>query len=126
MKSRRPLGLGMLALTGGTSCMNVAAAGIGRNPMPRVVTVSQAGLSRHQANDLLAPTLERLNQTTSFHPDIVCLPETFSNRDAERVPGPVTDNVADWAAPLSHTVFGGARLFVHMRSVRDLSEVKTS
>jgi predicted amidohydrolase len=77
--------------------------------MPRVVTVSQAGLSRHERQDLLAPTLERLNQAVSFHPDIVCLPEVFSNRDAENVPGTVTDKLADWARTHSSYVIFGLR-----------------
>lgn len=79
----------------------------GANPIPRVVTVSQAGLPRRQRNDLLEPTLERLNQARSFHPDIVCLPELFSNRDAESIPGPVTEQLAAWArANSSYVIFG--------------------
>ncbi len=67
-----------------------------RNRIVRVVTVSQAGL-RRDANDLLEPTMSRLNQAASFHPDIACLPELFSNRAPEPVPGPVTQKLATWA-----------------------------
>jgi beta-ureidopropionase len=81
----------------------------GPNPIPRVVTVSQAGLPRHQGNDLLEPTMERLNQARSFHPDIVCLPEVFSNREAESVPGPVTEKLAAWARDNSSYVIFGLR-----------------
>src|SRR5215469_13063861 len=96
MTNRRSSPFLLFGFLGATSHWNVAAAELGSNPMPRVVTVSQAGLSRHERTDLLAPTLKRLNQAVSFHPDIVCLPEVFSNRDAESVPGPVTDKLADW------------------------------
>ena len=91
------------------SCMIAANAGSVPNPIPRVVTVSQAGLPRHQGNDLLEPTLERLNQASSFHPDIVCLPELFSNRDAESAPGPVTEKLAAWARTNSAYVIFGLR-----------------
>lgn len=107
MKTRMfllPIGLALLITA---SSRNAAAAERGRNPIPRIVVVSQEGLSRHQGEDLLAPTLERLNQSISFHPDIVCLPEVFSNRDAETVPGPVTDKLAAWArANSSYVIFG--------------------
>ena len=97
----------MLGLFVVASHPNAAAENRGPNPIPRVVTVSQAGLSRHQSNDLLEPTIERLNQARSFHPDIVCLPEVFSNRDAESVPGPVTEKLAAWArANSSYVIFG--------------------
>jgi beta-ureidopropionase len=97
----------MLGLFLAASHWNAAAGDSGTNPIPRVVTVSQAGLSRRQGNDLLEPALERLNQARSFHPDIVCLPELFSNRDAEDVSGPVTEKLAAWArANSSYVIFG--------------------
>jgi predicted amidohydrolase len=96
-----------LGLLAAASHPNAAAEVRGTNPIPRVVTVSQAGLSRHQGNDLLEPTIERLNQARFFHPDIVCLPEVFSNRNAESVPGPVTEKLAAWArANSSYVIFG--------------------
>jgi beta-ureidopropionase len=67
-----------------------------RNRIVRVVTVSQAGLDRDR-NDLLEPTMARLNQAASFHPDIACLPEVFSNRPPEPVSGPVTQRLVAWA-----------------------------
>jgi beta-ureidopropionase len=97
----------MLGLFAAASNASAAAGDSGANPIPRVVTVSQAGLPRRPGNDLLEPTLERLNQASSFHPDIVCLPELFSNRDAESAPGPVTEKLAAWArANSSYVIFG--------------------
>src|SRR6266568_1338297 len=74
----------------------------------RVVTITQEGLQRG-TNDLLAPTLERLNRAGSFHPDIACLPEMFSNRAPEQVPGPVTERLAAWAREHSSYVIFGLR-----------------
>jgi len=85
------------------------AGNFGPNPIPRIVTVSQAGLLRRAGSDLLEPTLERLNLARSFKPDIVCLPELFSNRDAEIVPGRVTDQLATWARTNSSYVIFGLR-----------------
>lgn len=97
----------ILGLLVAASHGSAAAEGLGVNPIPRVVTVSQAGLPRGEGNDLLEPTLERLNQARIFHPDIVCLPELFSNRSAESVPGPVTEKLAEWAcANSSYVIFG--------------------
>jgi len=107
MMKRRVFPFLMLGLFVAASHPNAAAEDRGPNPIPRVVTVSQAGLSRHQGNDLLEPTIERLNQARPFHPDIVCLPEVFSNRDAESVPGPVTEKLSAWArANSSYVIFG--------------------
>ncbi len=107
MKTRAFLFPTLLAFLIPASNRNTDAKERGPNPTPRVVTVSQEGLSRYQGEDLLEPTLERLNQAVSFHPDIVCLPEVFSNRDAESVPGPVTDKLAAWArANSSYVIFG--------------------
>jgi beta-ureidopropionase len=79
-----------------------------RNRVVRVVTVSQAGLQR-DTNDLLEPTMARLNQAVSFHPDIACLPELFSNRAPEPVPGPVTERLATWARKHSSYVILGLK-----------------
>jgi beta-ureidopropionase len=79
----------------------------GPNPIVRVVTVSQAGLSFEPGRDLLEPTLERLEQSAVFHPDIACLPEMFSNRAPEAVRGPVTARLSAWAlANSSYVLFG--------------------
>ncbi|MCI0420207.1 MAG: carbon-nitrogen hydrolase family protein, partial [Acidobacteria bacterium] len=78
----------------------------GRNPIVRVVTVSQAELQR-KSNDPLNETMTRLNQAASFQPDIACLPELFANRPPEPVPGPVTARLAAWAREHSaYLVFG--------------------
>ena len=77
-----------------------------RDQTVRVVTISQEGLERG-ANDLLEPTMARLNRAASFHPDIACLPEFFSNRAPEPVPGPVTERLAAWAREhSSYVIFG--------------------
>lgn len=79
---------------------------VSRNPMVRVVTLSQAEL-RHGNDDLLEDTISRLNQAAVFHPDIACLPEVFPRRAAEPVPGPVTRRLAEWArAHSSYVLFG--------------------
>jgi predicted amidohydrolase len=79
---------------------------IGRNPIVRVVTVSQAEL-RGGNDDLLEDTMARLQQASAFRPDIVCLPELFSRRAPESVPGPVTELLSAWAREhSSYVVFG--------------------
>jgi hypothetical protein len=77
-----------------------------RDQIVRVVTVSQDGIERG-AHDLLESTIARLNLAASFHPDIACLPELFSNRAPESVPGPVTERLAAWAREhSSYLIFG--------------------
>ena len=79
---------------------------MGRNPIVRVVTVSQAGL-QDRNEDLLDETMARLNQASVFRPDIACLPELFSRRTPEPVPGPVTERLSQWAREhSSYAVFG--------------------
>lgn len=79
-----------------------------RNPIVRVVTISQADIPR-ESKDLLKLTLERMDQSASFHPDIVCLPELFSNGSAESVPGPLTEKLAAWARKHSSCVVFGMK-----------------
>ncbi|MGD0470285.1 MAG: carbon-nitrogen hydrolase family protein [Terriglobales bacterium] len=77
------------------------------NPIVRVVTVSQDELSYDAGHDVLEATLARLNASSVFHPDIACLPEMFSNRAPESVPGPITERLSDWArANSSYVLFG--------------------
>ena len=77
-----------------------------RNHIVRVVTISQEGL-RRDTNDLLEPSMARLDRAAPFHPDIACLPEFFSNRAPEPVPGPVTERLAAWAREhSSYVIFG--------------------
>jgi len=77
-----------------------------RNPIVRVVTITQADLKR-ESGDLLEETIARLDQAASFQPDIACLPELFPNRPPEPVPGPVTERLAAWARQhSSYVVFG--------------------
>jgi beta-ureidopropionase len=97
----------MLGITLLTSHSNVAADDRGPNPIIRVVTISQAGLRHETGRDLLEPTLARLDASAVFHPDIACLPELFSNRAPEPVPGPVTERLSAWArANSSYVLFG--------------------
>jgi beta-ureidopropionase len=79
-----------------------------RDRIVRVVTISQEGL-QFGTNDLLEPTMARLNRAASFHPDIACLPEIFSNHAPETVPGPVTERLAAWARENSSYVILGLK-----------------
>src|SRR5258708_4733390 len=84
----------------------VQPARVGRNPIVRVVTVSQAEL-RGGNGELLEDTMARLQQAAAFRPDIACLPELFSRRAPESVPGPVTERLSAWAREQSsYVVFG--------------------
>jgi len=75
----------------------------GRNHIVRVVTISQAELH----GDRLDDTMSRLTQAAVFRPDIACLPEVFSDRTPEVVPGPVTERLARWAREhSSYVIFG--------------------
>ncbi len=65
-----------------------------RNRLVRVVTVSQDRLA---GRDPLEDTLGRLDQSAAFRPDVACLPELFSRRPPEAVPGPTTERLSAWA-----------------------------
>ncbi len=80
----------------------------------RIVTISEEGL-QFGTNDLLEPTLNRLNQAAAYHPDIACLPEIFSNRAPETVPGPVTERLSEWAREHSSYVIFGIKVKEHDR-----------
>ncbi|MCC7338008.1 MAG: carbon-nitrogen hydrolase family protein [Pirellulaceae bacterium] len=67
-----------------------------RNRIVRVVTVSQDGL-RPSADTLTVETMERLDLAASFRPDIACLPETFTLREPESLPGPTSELLSAWA-----------------------------
>jgi beta-ureidopropionase len=95
-----------LALTAAYRGNALGASPSGGDRIVRVVTVSQDGLE-FGTHDLLEPTMERLNRAASFHPDIACLPEVFSNRAPEQVPGVVTERLAAWAREhSSYVIFG--------------------
>jgi len=68
-----------------------------RNPIVRVVAVSQDGLQDKTGETIIAATLTRLDRAASFRPDIACLPEAFSRAAPETVPGPTTERLAKWA-----------------------------
>lgn len=69
----------------------------GRNPLVRVVTISQDQLPRESAKRLVEETFARLNQAASFEPDIVCLPEICNGGEAEEATGPTIERAAEWA-----------------------------
>jgi predicted amidohydrolase len=76
------------------------------NPIVRVVTISQDRL-RRASPELLDDTIERLDNAATFRPDIVCLPELFSDQPPESATGQVSARVAQWArAHSSYVVFG--------------------
>lgn len=68
-----------------------------RNPIIRVVAISQDGLQRKDRKELFDQTMLRLEQASCRNPDIVCLPEIFPANDPESVPGPITEHLAQWA-----------------------------
>jgi beta-ureidopropionase len=90
------------------AALPVPASQVSRNPIVRVVTISQAEL-RHGNDDLFEDTMSRLDQAAVFHPDIACLPEVFPRRAAEPVPGPVTTRLAQWAQEHSSYVLFGLK-----------------
>jgi len=67
------------------------------NTFPRVVTISQDGLQKTTGSERFEATMTRLEQAGSFHPDIACLPETFTLAKAESIPGPTTNRLSKWA-----------------------------
>lgn len=67
-----------------------------RNRLVRVVTVTQHGL-RATDESLVDDTFERLDRAGSFRPDIACLPETFTEGEAESLPGPTSERISAWA-----------------------------
>lgn len=84
----------------GTDAASVTTS---RNPLVRVVTISQDRLDRTETA-LLGETLDRMEQALSFEPDVVCLPEHFSDQRPESlVDGPVTRRLREWAK--THKVY---------------------
>lgn len=70
---------------------------LARNRLVRVVTVSQDGISERPGKAMLDATMGRLEQASSFDPDIACLPETFTRGEPETAAGPTVQRVAAWA-----------------------------
>lgn len=81
----------------------------GRNPLVRVVTISQDGAARDSRGSLLASAMERLNQAASFQPDVACLPELFARSAAEPAPGATTERLGEWARKHSCYVIAGIK-----------------
>lgn len=68
-----------------------------RNPLVRVVTISQDGMNEKPGQAMLEATVAQMDRAASFQPDIVCLPETCNRGEAEPLPGPTTQRIAAWA-----------------------------
>ena len=78
-----------------TFCLFACAAAVltaepPRNPVVRVVTIGQEYLDRTNRDRLFEDTMERVDRSAAFRPDIVALPEVFLPGDPESIPGPVT------------------------------------
>jgi predicted amidohydrolase len=84
-----------------------------RNRIVRVVSVSQADL--RTGPQVMEETLERLELSTSFQPDIACLPELFVEGEPEAIPGPVTKRLGAWAQRNSSYVIFGIKAQVGSR-----------
>jgi predicted amidohydrolase len=69
----------------------------GKNRAVQVASVTQDYLRELTREQMVAETLERLDAATCTRPDIVCLPELFTDGDAEPVPGPMTNRLSQWA-----------------------------
>jgi beta-ureidopropionase len=85
---------------------------------PREVSVlSMVKTGLEDKEDIVGGMIDRINIMSSYRPDIICLPEIFtgaSAREAEPVPGPTTDRLAEKALELGcyiicpiHTKKGG-------------------
>src|SRR5687767_3728672 len=81
----------------------------GGNRIVRVVTISQDTLQGRSPDELVSSTLARLDQASSFRPDIATLPELFTRKAAEAVPGPTTERLSAWARTHSSYVLFGMK-----------------
>jgi len=75
-----------------------------KDPVVRVVTVSQDRITTDDRRQRVNETIERMDQAASLRPDILCIPEVFPGGGPEPVPGPSTEPVAKWAAQHSCNV----------------------
>lgn len=98
----------VLVLAAAAFCGESAKAA-GRNPIVRVVTISQDGAAQDSKGILLESAMERLNQAASFQPDIACLPEFFARSPAEPVPGATTQRLGEWARQHSCYLIAGVK-----------------
>ena len=63
----------------------------------QVATISQDYLRDLPRDEMVSETFDRLEAASTCRPDIVCLPELFTDADPESVPGPTTERLAQWA-----------------------------
>lgn len=88
------------------------AAAPPRNPVVRVVTLSQEGLPGNSSQAAVDGTMARLEQAGSYRPDIACLPELALRGPAETVPGNATNLLSAWARGHSCYVVLGLKTLV--------------
>jgi predicted amidohydrolase len=82
----------------------------------QVATVTQDYLRGLAREEMVSETLDRLDAASSCRPDIVCLPELFTDSDPESVPGPMTERLALWAKAKSAYVICPIKTEVDGRS----------
>ena len=106
--TRESLSRRELLSAGTASALSPAVEAVSpRNPVVRVVTISQDELQRRPDREILEATMARLDQAASFQPAIACLPELAVRGPAEPVPGPATERFAAWARSHScYVLFG--------------------
>src|SRR5574340_1198328 len=63
----------------------------------QVVSITQDYLRELPQEEMVSETFDRMEAAAAFGPDIVCLPELFTDAEPEPVPGPTTERVAQWA-----------------------------
>lgn len=82
-----------------------------RNPLIRVVTVSQDMFHGNLETDeeLVKYTMERLEWASAYEPDIGNLPENWNGKKPEEVPGPTTEILSKWAKETSCYVISPMR-----------------
>ena len=105
-------GAGLVAATGpGLQAQAGKPSEVRRPRLPREVWVSSIDLKdlypETSVERRVERTLERMEQLVAFHPDIVCLPETFNTswvrtgkplaELAEEVPGPLVKRIGEYA-----------------------------
>lgn len=96
----RALAVALMSLPISAACGQEGAAASpepARNPLVRVVTVSQEGLSEKPGTAIVEAMLARMEQAAAFQPDIVCLPEAFPRGEPEPMSGPTAKRVGQWA-----------------------------
>ncbi len=79
-------------------------SGLARNPLVRVVTVSQDGLMENPGKPMLEATMTRLDRAAAFRPDIVCLRKYLRVARRKRFPDQPPIALAAWASKHAYYV----------------------